>query len=151
MILLLFSLSHTQPFLCAASSSLWPGLSHQNLPSFSFFYKKKKTAQDFVEELTSLRELVKDRAAKRLEEYQLAQGVDMTDEISPQSTDAGTLVRSPDDLNNKMMTATTEINLLIEIVSATDLPIADIVSTDPYVVVYLGNQKIHKTGYISKT
>ena len=93
---------------------------------------------------------MKDRAAKRLEEYQEAQGIDMTDEITPQSSDGGAMIRSPDD-RSKMMTATTEINLLIEIVSATDLPIADIVSTDPYVVVYLGNQKIHKTGFISKT
>jgi len=38
-----------------------------------------------------------------------------------------------------------DVKLLVEIVSASDLPVADQSSTDPYVVVYLGHRLIHKT------
>jgi Ca2+-dependent lipid-binding protein len=43
------------------------------------------------------------------------------------------------------------VNILVEIVSATDLPIADMKSTDPYIVVYLGKQEVHRTKPISNT
>ena len=44
-----------------------------------------------------------------------------------------------------------DISLLVEIVSCSDLPVADITdSTDPYVVVFLGVNAIHKTEYIPK-
>lgn len=51
------------------------------------------------------------------------------------------------------LTAQSEIQLLIEIVSATDLPIADRMkqSSDPYVIVYLGHEEIHRTSHIPKT
>jgi hypothetical protein len=42
------------------------------------------------------------------------------------------------------------INLLIEIVSASDLPAADIYSSDPYVVVQEASKEIHRTKVISK-
>jgi C2 domain len=44
-----------------------------------------------------------------------------------------------------------EIRLLVEIVSATDLPVADISSTDAYVVVLMGGREMHKTRVVSKT
>jgi hypothetical protein len=43
-----------------------------------------------------------------------------------------------------------QVNLLVEIVSASDVPITDRNSTDPYVSVYLGTTKIHRTKAISK-
>ena len=43
-----------------------------------------------------------------------------------------------------------DINLLVEIVSCSDLPISDIISTDPYVSVYLGVNPIHHTDVIFK-
>jgi hypothetical protein len=43
------------------------------------------------------------------------------------------------------------INLLVEIVSATDLPVADLASTDPFVVVLMGGREVHKTKVVSKT
>lgn len=51
------------------------------------------------------------------------------------------------------MTPESEIQLLIEIVSATHLPIADRIkkSTDPLVVVYLGNEQIHRTRHLPRT
>ena len=44
-----------------------------------------------------------------------------------------------------------QINLLVEIVGAENLPIADIVSSDPYVIVRMGNKEIHRTEVIPKT
>lgn len=44
-----------------------------------------------------------------------------------------------------------KINILVEIVSASDLLAADMVSSDPYVKVLLGGKQVHKTDYISNT
>jgi Ca2+-dependent lipid-binding protein len=44
-----------------------------------------------------------------------------------------------------------EIAILGEIVSAKSLPIADIISTDPYVIVQLGTNEIHRTKILSRT
>jgi Ca2+-dependent lipid-binding protein len=49
------------------------------------------------------------------------------------------------------LTANGDIDLLVEIVSATDLPIADRNSTDPYVIVFMGKQEIHRTPHCMKT
>ena len=46
-------------------------------------------------------------------------------------------------------TATKKIQLLVEIVSITNLPVTDLLSTDAYVVVRLGAQEIHRTSVIS--
>lgn len=41
-----------------------------------------------------------------------------------------------------------EINLLVEIVSANDLPIGDITSSDPYVIVFMNGKELHRTAVI---
>jgi hypothetical protein len=46
---------------------------------------------------------------------------------------------------------TETINLLVEIVSAMDIPVADIYSSDPYVIVRMGGKEVHRTGIISKS
>lgn len=42
------------------------------------------------------------------------------------------------------------INILVEIVSATDVPVADVFSTDAYVGVRMGGKEIHRTSVIPK-
>ena len=44
-----------------------------------------------------------------------------------------------------------KITFLLEIVSAWDIPIGDLVSSDPYVQVMFNGVEIHKTKHISKT
>ena len=44
-----------------------------------------------------------------------------------------------------------ELTLLIEIVSAWDLPAADFTSSDPYVVCFMSGREVHRTKYIPKT
>lgn len=43
------------------------------------------------------------------------------------------------------------INILVEIVSAVDLPIGDLKSSDPYVVIMFNDEAVHKTKYIPTT
>lgn len=49
------------------------------------------------------------------------------------------------------MDITKELKILIEISSARGLLIGDITSSDPYVIVTMGKEQVHKTKYISKT
>lgn len=43
------------------------------------------------------------------------------------------------------------VQILVEIVSASNLPVADILSSDPYIKVFDGSKEIHRTKVISKT
>jgi hypothetical protein len=43
------------------------------------------------------------------------------------------------------------LTLLFEIVSGYDLPIGDFTSSDPFVVVMMGHQVVHKTDFVPKT
>ena len=95
-----------------------------------------------------MRVLVKERAHARLEAFQKSKAA--TEKKIKQ------LLTSSKELPleaaaSQEMTASSDINLLVEIVSATDLPIADFKSTDPYVKVYMGKQEVHKTKPIPKT
>jgi hypothetical protein len=55
-----------------------------------------------------------------------------------------------ESLSGREDTSSLAINLLIEIVSASDLPAADIYSSDPFVVVQEASKEIHRTKVISK-
>jgi hypothetical protein len=97
------------------------------------------TAQEFQEELNKLGALIKERAQARLEAFKRNQA-STTKSIKRMSRSLSVDL-SPNG----------DINLLVEIVSATDLPIADRNSTDPYVIVFMGKQEIHRTPYLTKT
>jgi hypothetical protein len=43
-----------------------------------------------------------------------------------------------------------EVTLLVEIVSGADLPVADISSSDPFVICYFNGKEVHRTKHISK-
>jgi hypothetical protein len=65
---------------------------------------------------------------------------------------AGTVPNANRELN---LTSTSDkletFTLLIEIVSAWDIPIGDLLSSDPYVICYLNDHEVHRTKYIAKT
>jgi hypothetical protein len=44
-----------------------------------------------------------------------------------------------------------KITLLIEIVSAYDLPIGDFTSSDPFIIALLGHEEVHRTKHVEKT
>lgn len=88
-----------------------------------------------------LRALIKERSKERLSAYQKKQ----------EETKAKLAEASPISNLTRTLSLDSHVNILVEIVSATDLPIADMKSTDPYIVVYLGKQEVHRTKPISKT
>jgi hypothetical protein len=47
--------------------------------------------------------------------------------------------------------AAEQLNLLVEVVSAWDIPAGDFVTSDPYVVCTLGVAEVHRTKYIPAT
>ena len=54
------------------------------------------------------------------------------------------------DIGNNDEESSMAIDLLIEIVSATNLPVADIFSSDPFVVVRDGTKELHRTQVLKK-
>ena len=136
-------------------------------------------AADFEGELENLRALVKQRANMRMSAFKKAQSIradKMKADIAAakakkkaasvrfgkKSTDVVNSTRSsagitPVEENAKEEDSDEElmpdgnVNLLVEVVSATDLPIADVSSTDPYVVVFMGKKEVHRTVTIPKT
>lgn len=121
------------------------------------------SALDFVTELKQLQDLVKERAQIRLQAFQVQQQV--TEERMRRASgsisalelnklgSAGETVSPPKQQYPDFMKPDAEIHLLIEIVSATDLPIGDLSSgtTDPFVVIYMGTKLLHETKYVPKT
>jgi hypothetical protein len=85
-------------------------------------------AQSFCDILESLRKLEAQRAQRKLDAY-----------------------RSGQTGGTRDFEAGEQINILVEIVSGVRLPIADISSTDAYVVVYLGTTEVHRTKQIPNT
>lgn len=49
------------------------------------------------------------------------------------------------------VTPSEKLSLLVEIVGATDLPVGDMTTSDPYVVCFFNHMQVHKTKHISKT
>lgn len=105
------------------------------------------TAKDFMNQLEQLKALTEKRAQLRLNTYHESQRKvqESINQVSQRLQDTST-ARSIDNLG-----PASDVNLLIEIVSAMDIPIADRSSTDPYVIVYMGRQELHRTKPIPKT
>ena len=131
-----------------------------------FIFSSSNEAEEFVNQLEGLKLLVQQRAQSRLEAYHRLQEQSKRQLI--ESFQKSTSVVKKKKKNNdptstqqqqqqlvleESLTAisqNSEINLLLEIVSASDVPIIDRNSTDPYVSVYMGATKIHRTKSISK-
>jgi Ca2+-dependent lipid-binding protein len=88
--------------------------------------------------------LVKERSKERLAAYQKKR--EESEVKLAKASDA-----SPQFNLTRTLSLDSHVNILVEVVSATDLPIADMKSTDPYVAVYLGKQEVHRTKPISNT
>jgi C2 domain len=88
----------------------------------------------FCQTIERMKVLEQERAQRQLDQFKL-------EAVSPS---AGTdTVASPSAVSNE------RIEILVEIVSATNLPISDLVATDAYIVVRFGTKEIHRTGVIS--
>jgi hypothetical protein len=86
-------------------------------------------ATAFKDTLEQLRSQVKDRSDAYLEAFRISQIKDHSIALKPVDAE-----KDGDQLQ-----------ILVEIVSATDLPIADHKTSDPYTICYLGKEEIHRT------
>jgi hypothetical protein len=59
--------------------------------------------------------------------------------------------RLKDALGNGKISPMENVKILVDIVAAYDLPVGDLRSSDPYVLVRMGTREIHRTKHISKT
>ena len=127
---------------------------------YCLFLNFSYQAQAFWTEWQHLKALVQERTKLRLAAFQQSQW-DRND--IKNDNNKNEIIRNTNEREEKitpisstLLTPQAEIQLLIEIVSATDLPVANDYhhnrrSIDPYTLVYLGQQEIHRTHYIPKT
>jgi hypothetical protein len=123
-------------------------------------FESEKDAMLFDECLTEMNLLLKDRAKRLAEEYRnnrraqtpgagffsMDGSSSTTPDRAPKSSGSRAISMPMGDIEE----GDVNIRLLIDIVGAIDLPVADLISTDAYVVVRLGSREIHKTKVISK-
>lgn len=106
-------------------------------------------ATKFRDIITKTKNLERERTQRQVAKYRAANV-----KKSPQAGEGDeTMQQSPRDISETVMEEGdgAHIKILVEIVSATDLPIADITSTDAYIIVRFKGKEIHRTRVISKT
>jgi C2 domain len=103
----------------------------------------------FCSMILIMKQLEQKRAMKQMEQYKL-----LLQQQGEKNSSTDSVITSGNTTNaaitpTKVHTTSNKIQLLVEIVSITNLPIADLLSTDGYVVVRLGAHEIHRTSVIS--
>jgi Ca2+-dependent lipid-binding protein len=86
-------------------------------------FDSEKEASSFRQVISHLRDLQSKRTELRVREF----------------------TKSPDSKPDSPSASTSQIQLLVEIVSGTRLPIADGSSSDPYVIVRMAGEEVHRT------
>ena len=112
-----------------------------------FKFASATDAQKFAQGLATVKKLEAKRTQKQIALFkQQGNNNNSTLALNGNSTERG--VGGLDEL-----AIGEEINLLVEVVSATDLPSADLTSgkSDPYVIVRMNGSEVHKTKSISKS
>jgi hypothetical protein len=102
-------------------------------------FEGEKEANAFVQNLEHLATLEKTRARQQVELYKSSRTA------SDSARNGMSRALGPDGSDGDE-----KINILVEIVSAMDLPVADLLSTDAYVIVRMGGSEVHRTSVISK-
>ena len=118
-----------------------------------FKFAAERHAMSFQKVLNHAKELEVERMQRRADMYREIHGNDNQknkQKTSPRSRDLISAFRQTDS-GDFLDDEDARINLLIEIVSATDLPVADVFSTDAYVKVRMGGIDVHRTKAISKS
>lgn len=107
-----------------------------------FKFSSSAEAEDFNTDIKRFRKAAENRASVRLEEFKEKQkeAVAKADKKVIGSAPKLAAKSSVQNLGNN-----SNIRLLIQIVSASDLPIADLKTSDPYINAYLGQKKLHRT------
>ena len=109
-----------------------------------FKFDSEQEAQDFRSVWQRMIQLTGERTKRQIDQYTSKQR--LTKKSSPRGT---TNTRELSILKEGEQVPQL-IELLVEIVGASNLPVADVVSTDPYVKVRMGGNEVHRTKTISK-
>lgn len=96
-----------------------------------FVFQYPEDAASFQDTITSERDKGREREEKQFKSAIEAAGI-------------------KNQLKNLQAFGEQQLEFLVEIVGAEDLPIEDITSSDPYVVAQFGEQILHRTKYVSK-
>lgn len=107
-------------------------------------------ARSFQKMLDRMRQLEDQRSQRQIMEYREKRAKSLVATSVAKSTTANRELDLP-KLDGTTTSADEMIHLLIEIVSAKDIPVADLYSSDPYVSVRMKSKEIHKTDFIAKT
>ena len=107
-------------------------------------FETAEEAQSFRELYDRMGRLQQDRTQRQIERYKK--------ESSAKPTAAGQHSSSPSggETTRALLSHEAEILLLVDIVGATNLPIGDISSADPYVIVRMSGKEIHRTKVVHK-
>jgi C2 domain len=123
-------------------------------------FESERRAMDFEQYLTRIKDLDEARVHRKVDGYARQRQLHASpSSSSPQAGrgDAASISSSPSsplaaaDGGGGADEKNTMINLLVEIVSATDLPVADVFSTDSYVKVRMGSTDVHRTKVLHNT
>jgi hypothetical protein len=117
-------------------------------------FEAEKEALAFEGCLSEMKRLVHERAKRRAEDYRKQKR--SKSKTPPRDGSIVTNIRSrnlfsADDPLTAVEEGDVDIRILIDIVSGIDLPVADLLSADPYVVVRLGSKEVHRTKVQPKT
>lgn len=120
-------------------------------------FASTQEAATFRDAVTKLKTLESERAARQVAKYRAASlSIDGGPAKKKPTKAAGDELSSPLNADETIAENDDEeddderVNLLVEIVSARDLPVADITSTDAYIVVRMKGKEIHRTGVVGK-
>lgn len=121
-----------------------------------FRFECESQAIRFKTAIERLKMLEHDRTARQVAKYKQKPSKQKADSAGGTAVLEGgdSLLQSPRSVTDTIAEDEDEdgenISLLVEIVSATNLPVADISSTDAYIVVRMKGKEIHRTDVISK-
>lgn len=122
-----------------------------------FNFSSEAEAQQFVRTLEACKALQAERAGRQVKSYHedLRSSANksitssMLNVISEKTSSGDQEI--PDKADASSKSASGKIQLLIEIVSALNVPVGDLFSSDPYVIVRMGDKEVHRTDYIPRT
>lgn len=107
-----------------------------------FRFESEEDSKSFRAVVDSINQMEQERSQRQLAKYKESK-VAAAAKTSPTGASSAKAVQE-DSVGQEM------IQILVEIVSAIDLPEADLSSADPYVIVRMGGKEIHRTAVIAK-
>ena len=118
-----------------------------------FHFGSDAEAQQFVRALEACKTLEAERTQRQIKSYQqeLQASASKSNKkgFNAAASEPANVTRGDPKASDTL--AGDRIQLLIEIVSGVNVPVGDLLTSDPYVIVRMGNREVHRTEYIPQT